>query len=352
MTRLLSVVLTGWLVLAAPAAALAFCQVDADCSDGNVCNGAETCQAGVCAPGSPAQNGTPCDDGDPCSTGDTCQSGACTPGSAQPNGTSCSDGNVCNGTETCVAGHCTNGTSLSCNDQNPCTIDSCDPALGCQHGPRPDGSSCDDGDVCNGVATCQGGQCTAGSPLFCDDADPSSVNGCDPLGGCTVDHTIGGSLLNLHQSGLVRWGLKVKTEDVFVFGGNVVANGSSADPVLHGATLRVVSTNPLSPFDGRYALPAFNWSYLGSGANGGYRYRDRVPGAVIRTVVLKSNRPWRIVGAGATIGPHLDTDPNPVIVHLMLGDQRYCMSFGGETQFALLHRYRARHAPAPAACGP
>ena len=37
------------------------------------------------------------------------------------NGTACSDGNVCNGTETCQAGTCTAGTALNCNDGNVCT---------------------------------------------------------------------------------------------------------------------------------------------------------------------------------------------------------------------------------------
>jgi hypothetical protein len=323
------------------------------CSDGAVCNGAETCQGGTCTSGAPPADGTPCPDGNSCNGNETCSGGQCAPGVFLPNGTSCSDSNVCNGAETCLAGQCTAGSALNCNDQNPCTIDSCNPVTACAHTPRPDGSSCDDEDVCNGVATCQSAVCQGAAPLFCDDADPTTVNGCDPLAGCTVDHTIGGTLLNVRKSGLVRWGIKAKTSDVFIFGGAILGNGTSADPVLNGATLRVVSTTAASPFDGRYDLPAGNWSYVGApGENAGYRYKDRTPGAQIRTVQVKSNKPWKIAGRGADIGPHLDADPNPVAVHLTLGNQRYCMSFGGEAQFILFKRFRAKNAPAPASCTP
>ena len=39
---------------------------------------------------------------------------------------SCDDGDVCNGDETCNAGVCDPGTPLTCDDSNPCTDDSCD----------------------------------------------------------------------------------------------------------------------------------------------------------------------------------------------------------------------------------
>ncbi|NIS35481.1 MAG: hypothetical protein GWO04_38545, partial [Actinobacteria bacterium] len=45
------------------------CTVDADCDDGVFCNGAETCTAGACAPGTAPS----CDDGVAC-TVDTCDS--------------------------------------------------------------------------------------------------------------------------------------------------------------------------------------------------------------------------------------------------------------------------------------
>jgi Dictyostelium (slime mold) repeat len=55
---------------------------------------------------------------------------------------SCGDGNICNGIETCRAGVCTAGTPLSCNDGDPCTVDSCAPASGCQHTMVADLASC------------------------------------------------------------------------------------------------------------------------------------------------------------------------------------------------------------------
>ena len=45
-----------------------------------------------------------------------------------------------------------------CDDGNECTNDSCDPVAGCRNIPVVDGIACGgDGDVCDGVETCQGG---------------------------------------------------------------------------------------------------------------------------------------------------------------------------------------------------
>jgi FtsP/CotA-like multicopper oxidase with cupredoxin domain len=49
----------------------------------------------------------------------------------------CDDGDLCNGGETCDAetGTCGAGAPLDCDDGKPCTVDSCDPELGCVHTP-------------------------------------------------------------------------------------------------------------------------------------------------------------------------------------------------------------------------
>jgi hypothetical protein len=283
---------------------------------------------------------------------ETCQSGVCSTGIALPNGTSCSDGNVCNGAETCQAGACVDGLAPNCVDPNPCTFDNCDPIGGCSNPPRPNGSSCDNDDVCDGVAACTNGQCIPGQPLLCGDQDPATVDGCDPASGCTSDFLVAGTLLNIRKTGLLRRSVKVKTADLLVVGAQVLGNGTAADPVLHGATVRIVP--PLrEPVRRRFTLPAVNWKYIGdAGENLGYRYRDRSTGAFIRSAQVKSGKPWKFAGKGDVGGPELDLDPSPVSVHLKLGIQRYCLRYGGEIKFEPFKKFRAEDAPAPASCTP
>ena len=54
------------------------CGADADCDDGDPCNGAEMCEVvtGTCLPGLPV-DGIACNDGDACTVADTCQGGVC-----------------------------------------------------------------------------------------------------------------------------------------------------------------------------------------------------------------------------------------------------------------------------------
>ncbi len=106
----------------------------------------------------------------------------------------CADGNLCNGIEHCVVGVCVASTAaLACDDGDPCTDDTCDPTAGCAHadvacpatcGPGDDGLRCSDGTACTVGDTCSAGSCV-GTPLTCDDADPCTVDTCDPQLGCT-----------------------------------------------------------------------------------------------------------------------------------------------------------------------
>jgi len=47
------------------------------------------------------------------------------------NGLSCADGDLCNGNEVCVSWTCTAGAPPVCDDDDMCTVDSCDALLGC-----------------------------------------------------------------------------------------------------------------------------------------------------------------------------------------------------------------------------
>src|SRR5690606_34640607 len=152
------------------------------CEDGNLCNGAETCNgAGACGAGVPVST----DDGNACTIG------SCDPDTGNvtqdpvPVGAPCGDGDLCNGFEFCDgAGTCDPGEPLDPDDQNPCTIDSCDPLFGVQNDPAPAGQSCADDNVCNGSEACDGfGVCEAGTPPVVDDGNDCTADSCDPITG-------------------------------------------------------------------------------------------------------------------------------------------------------------------------
>jgi len=149
------------------------------CADGDVCNGDETCQSGDCAAGAPLV----CNDGDPC-TDDGCDAtdGCTTP--PAPDGTGCGDGDACNGPEACVGGQCASGNPLDCDDDDVCTIDFCDADDGCTYAPAADDTPCVDGDVCNGDEHCVSGECATGTPPVCDDGNVCTADLCDAQTGC------------------------------------------------------------------------------------------------------------------------------------------------------------------------
>ena len=127
-----------------------------------------------------------CDDGNPC-TVDSCDaSGACVHAPAAV-GTSCSDGNACNGAESCDgAGSCRAGAPVTCMALDQCHgVGVCDPSSGaCSNPALADGTACDDGNACTIGDTCQAGACAAGAPLLCRAADQCHAAGvCDPASG-------------------------------------------------------------------------------------------------------------------------------------------------------------------------
>jgi hypothetical protein len=148
------------------------------CDDGNPCTGADTCTGGQCA-GKPVV----CDDGKPC-TLDACEpwTGKCVIGLA-PNGTPCDDGNMCTAGDACNTGACY-GVHKSCADNDPCTVGVCDPKTGvCSQQPIPGcgaqcqaNGDCNDGNVCT-KDTCALGKCYYNSNpnTVCDDGNPCTA---------------------------------------------------------------------------------------------------------------------------------------------------------------------------------
>jgi len=202
------------------------------CSDGNACNGVESCQNNNCV-GGQAPN---CNDGNAC-TNDTCNPASgcqfpavanrttCTPaagtlevcsnGNRQviacgqlgcaPGGTvcnNCNQGQCVGGTQfqTCPAGllsaaqNCPQGqvcqgagncvfncAQLNCNDNNPCTNDSCNAQQGCLH--ANNNNSCSDGNACNGNEVCQNGACSNPPDISCNDNNACTNDSCNPQNG-------------------------------------------------------------------------------------------------------------------------------------------------------------------------
>ncbi len=155
------------------------------CDDGDPCTSGDQCQAGECA-----GSAVVCDDGNPC-TDDVCDAtlyGGC--GNLN-NTDACDDGDACTDNDICSAGSC-NGSPKTCDDNNECTTDSCDTSGSCQHDPTPNvtcgagvcvGDYCGELNLCDGVPTCSAaGQCEQ-TPVDCDDNNPCTTDSCDPATG-------------------------------------------------------------------------------------------------------------------------------------------------------------------------
>ncbi len=145
-----------------------------DCDDGNACTTDDRCAAGACAGATIA-----CDDGNPC-TADTCDivSGCV---ALAASGAACDDGSACTHGDVCSDGACS-GAAIACDDGNPCTEDHCFPGQGCWSGPG-NGGSCDDGNACTTADHCDGSECL-GVRRHCDDQNPCTADKCDPAIGC------------------------------------------------------------------------------------------------------------------------------------------------------------------------
>ncbi len=143
--------------------------------DENACTLGDTCQAGSCVQGEPAQ----LDDGNPCTTG------LCLKGEVQqlPLTGPCNDGDPCSVHDTCVGGVCTSDEVVECLT-GPCAAAAwCDPATGgCVIEPLADSTPCGD------VTPCHWGLCESGVCALeladCADGTACTIDTCDEVFGC------------------------------------------------------------------------------------------------------------------------------------------------------------------------
>jgi hypothetical protein len=107
-------------------------------------------------------------------------------------GVSCDDGDLCNGVATCnAAGECVNDSSPLCDDGNDCTFDTCvSSGADCTWDPAPvNGTPCDNGLYCDGTSNvCDTGYCVNSVPgyLACDDFNLCTLDICTEGPGAAV----------------------------------------------------------------------------------------------------------------------------------------------------------------------
>ncbi|MFH1531664.1 MAG: hypothetical protein ABIK09_13140 [Pseudomonadota bacterium] len=168
------------------------CAVDEDCApleDGDLCNGTLICNDDILPHKCQVDETTiiECPEAE-AGPNATCLQPTCDAGTGEcgfgPDNDAmpCADADACTIGETCAEGVCTGGQAANCNDGNPCTDDSCDPATGCQN--TPNTAACQDGDICTLNDQCDGGECKGGAPLDCDDNNPCTADQCESVQGC------------------------------------------------------------------------------------------------------------------------------------------------------------------------
>jgi len=180
------------------------CTVDTDCG-----NPTYYCKARGCT--MKAGDGSACDAGDQCLTGfcvdgvcceTACNGGSCDACSKQAGsladgtctgftGPSCDDGNACTRVDTCERGTCVGSNTVMCAAEDTCHDGVCDPANGqCAVQAKLDGDPCWEGDqsgICiNGACTASvgdaGGGDSGAAPHAEPDAATSGRRGCSASG--------------------------------------------------------------------------------------------------------------------------------------------------------------------------
>lgn len=176
------------------------CGTDADCSDGNFCNGTELCFASggvdtfsspTCHCGTAPAPLTPCgDDAIFCNGINVCDdSQTCVPEDTLFNNPRCGGNGECadfcdEATDTCADPV---NTPCTDNDGNVCTTSACNGSGSCISSPND--FQCDDGINCTTKDVCSGGVCS-GTVTQCNDDINCTPDSCDEnTGQCQSDAT-------------------------------------------------------------------------------------------------------------------------------------------------------------------
>jgi cysteine-rich repeat protein len=151
------------------------------CNDGNACTQTDQCQSGSCIGSNPVV----CTALDACHAIGVCDqaTGLCS-NPNQPDNTACNDSNACTQTDQCQAGSCVGSNPVICTALNAChTVGVCDQATGlCSNPVQPEGTACNDNNLCTQQDICFSGTCVGRNPVTC----PTMPN-CQTQGVCAPD---------------------------------------------------------------------------------------------------------------------------------------------------------------------
>jgi formylglycine-generating enzyme required for sulfatase activity len=151
------------------------------CDDANACTVTDLCQDGLCTgAGEPD-----CSDDNPCTDNSCNPSVGCV---SALNQSFCDDGNTCTTGDHCELGECISAGDLLCSDGNECTDDTCNHLTGCEF--TPNQNLCDDDNDCTSGDACAGGWCLGGQFMNCDDGNPCTEDTCDAFVGCNHENVL------------------------------------------------------------------------------------------------------------------------------------------------------------------
>lgn len=201
------------------------CEVDDRCDDQNACTTDDRCRDGKCE-GTPIESCRPCTPSDPCDDDDACTMDSCIGGEcfSTPNhddSTQCCDPD--------------DGSLTPRDDGDPCTLDVCDPLTGLvSHPPSPEGTICNDEEICTVLDKCDGtGRCegTDLDTVRCTSNADCFGQTCDvAIGSCVCGNDVPELCLNAIPGGLPESGCYSVGSDLFV----PIDLGSSSRTIVGG----------------------------------------------------------------------------------------------------------------------
>jgi len=168
-----------------------FATASSPCNDNNECTNNDKLVNGIC-------QGTLvviCEALDQCHIPGVCNpdTGLCSD-PPKEDGETCDDGDACTLIDSCQGGFCDSVGILNCNDDDACTFDSCDPSLGCIYSDV----SCADGVDCT-VDSCdsQNGCSNTSDDSLCDDGNECTAGSCFPPLGCLINNVQDGTACSI-----------------------------------------------------------------------------------------------------------------------------------------------------------